>query len=288
MLSNSQMKQDIADAMTRVLASYPDVPLGFQMLWNCIVMEDDYGETIKKADEYLQLPLIQKHYATVFETHESLSQYVHTVYRGRNKSKHLVFNTSMSPEEINNTWSTQERWGLVTYPDISKVEVPYRLQANLSVSAIEHLLDNLELYNDFSTDKFFSYGNPLLHHIIKLNNVELFEKYIQNFIFDPNFKNKNGETPMDVALSNRCSREMIKKIIKMTMQRQESEYKVQINDLIKKNKSLLDSKQRLIQTMNETPPKIEDIHVKISFYSFGVGLVSSCLTLAYFGFLGRC
>lgn len=288
MFSNSQVKQDIADAMTRVLASYPDVPLDFEILWRCIVSEDDYGEIIKKADQYLELPLIQKHYALVFETQETLSQYVHTVYRGRNKSKHLVFNTNMSSEEITNIWSSQERWGLLTYPDISKLEVPYQLHTNLSISAIDHLLDNLELYPDFSTEKLFNYGNSLLHYIIKLDNVRLFEKYIRNFNFNPEFKNQNNETPMDIALSNNCSRALIEKIIETTMQHKKSEYQLQINNLKKKNEYLLDSNSRLNQSIQDNILKNRQNICTNILYSFGIGMISSGLTLAYFGFLNGC
>lgn len=284
----SKMKQDVADAMTRTLALYPDVPLNFQTLWSCMVCEDDYGDTIKRADRNLQLSMIQQHYATLFDTQESLSQYIHPVYRGRNKTKHLVFNTNMTPEEISNTWSTQERWSLVTFPDTSKLEVPYQLQSNLSTLSVEHLLDNLELYNDFSVDKIFSYGNPLLHHIVKLNDVNLFEKYICNFNFNPEFKNQNNETPMDVALANNCSRAMIEKIIDMTMRHKESEYQLQINNLKQTNENLLDSNSRLHRTIQTNIDKGRQATCTNVLYSFAIGMVSSGITLAYFGLLGGC
>lgn len=224
--TDTNIDVDIADAITQILATYPDEPISEHRLWHLFKTNSKLGEKIAHMS-YREQSELSTRFSVIFHTSQHLSEYVHPLHRNGNLN--LIFSTNPRSKVIEN-WRDTSTWNnyfnthsgsINSYEDDDLIN-PWK--------TLEYVLDNPHNYSSFSPHDTYHERDPVLHYIVRNSKSELLKKYLSNFNYEETLKNQDDDTALDIAIATK-NNDIIRTLVNATLSVREHKHQTELNAL---------------------------------------------------------
>lgn len=218
------------EAIYFFLTTHPDIPYSVSSIYKNIIDENICKEL--KDDNY------QTHFRTICMMLNRMFKHVHKFYI--DDTIYLIYSTDDDVTVLN-----KHKYSNSLLAE-SNIDIDNMFDTHDYCNMLQYMIKNPLLKSKYNIDEFVNDNDAAIHVATKENNDELVQAICTNFNVNISRKNKEGKTPIDIAMENNNTK-IMKSLLTFSMEseigkQQEMIHRLQADNNLLKQK--LNNKNR--------------------------------------------